>query len=159
MTTFHIKGSKFTDLFTNVNAKNSHKFKEKLDKCLQKGNPAYAVRYTDHKRLRKSPKRLEVKGNWEKRYSHSPCSALPQTSTGGRQNMRLMGPYSKQLSCSVQGFGALLAILFIKVQFDLSTTAIKTNVQFSSKQLFFDTPIKVQKIEESHQHQCFQLYT
>lgn len=56
MTTFHIKGGKFTDLFTNVNAKNSHKFKEKLDKRLQKGNPSYAVRYTDQKGSGNPPK-------------------------------------------------------------------------------------------------------
>lgn len=51
------KGSKFIDLFTSVvNAKNSHEFKGKLDKHLQRENPVYPVRYTSHERLRKSPK-------------------------------------------------------------------------------------------------------
>jgi len=54
-----------------------------------RGNPVWAVRYTNHKRLWKSPEWLEVKGNWGMCYPHLPFSALPQTllvATDGKQN-------------------------------------------------------------------------
>lgn len=55
-----------------------------------------------------------------------------------------MDPCSEQLPfCSLRGFVALIAILFLKVQFPPVTTAIKTNAQFSTILLAFDVLIKV----------------
>ena len=94
-----------------------------------RGNPMWAVTYTGLKRLRKSPEWLEVKGKLGEILSVFALFPKPdlQPPVGGRTRGQ-MDPYSEQLPfCSSRGFVALLAILFLKVQFPPFTTAIKTN--------------------------------
>lgn len=47
---------------------------------------------------------------------------------------------------------ALIAVLFLKVQFSPITAAIKTDTQFSTVLLSFDALLKVQRTAENHQY-------
>lgn len=98
--------------------------------------------------------------NYGKHYPYLPCPALPQTplaASCGRQNTRPL--FWAAARCSLWGFVALIAILYLEVQFSPATTAIKTNAWFSTILLGFDALIKVYRTRESHQYKYSQSCT